>query len=210
MTKECYTCHKVLPIELFGIRKINKDGRRHECQSCARNRNVAFYRKHRTRRLAIARARIALDPDKNRKKANAWYHANRVKALAAQKLYAKANRAFIREARRLRYHTDTLYRLQHNIRTRVYGVLSGTLKSAPTVKLLGASVSFVKSHIERQFQDGMTWQNYGRYGWHIDHIRPCASFDLSDPEQQRECFHYTNLQPLWAFDNLSKNAKWAA
>lgn len=53
----------------------------------------------------------------------------------------------------------------------------------------------------------MTWANYGKSGWHIDHIKPCASFDLSDPDQQKACFHYSNLQPLWAFDNLSKGAK---
>jgi hypothetical protein len=54
----------------------------------------------------------------------------------------------------------------------------------------------------------MTWENHGRYGWHIDHIRPCASFDLADPEQQRKCFHYTNLQPLWASENMRKGDKW--
>ena len=61
---------------------------------------------------------------------------------------------------------------------------------------------FVKKWIESQFVDGMSWDNHGE--WHIDHIRPCASFDLTDPEQQKECFNYKNLQPLWAKDNLSK------
>jgi hypothetical protein len=53
----------------------------------------------------------------------------------------------------------------------------------------------------------MSWGNYGLHGWHVDHIIPCASFDLTDPEQQRQCFHYTNLQPLWAEDNLRKSDK---
>ena len=53
----------------------------------------------------------------------------------------------------------------------------------------------------------MTWKNYGRNGWHIDHILPCSSFDLTDPEQRRKCFHYTNLQPLWEIDNIRKSDK---
>ena len=61
-------------------------------------------------------------------------------------------------------------------------------------------------HLEAQFKPGMTWDNYGLKGWHVDHIRPCASFDLRDPEQQRRCFHYTNLQPLWAEENLKKGS----
>ena len=64
----------------------------------------------------------------------------------------------------------------------------------------------LKAYLELQFTDGMTWENRGN--WHIDHIRPCASFDLTDPEQQKQCFHYTNLQPLWAADNLAKSDSW--
>ena len=56
----------------------------------------------------------------------------------------------------------------------------------------------------------MSWDNWSIKGWHIDHIRPCSSFDLSDPTQQKECFHYTNLQPLWASENLKKNNKWVS
>jgi hypothetical protein len=70
-------------------------------------------------------------------------------------------------------------------------------------------VEQLRQHLEAQFTDGMSWDNYGRDGWHIDHIRPCASFDLTDPEQQRQCFHYTNLQPLWAADNIRKGAVWS-
>lgn len=60
-------------------------------------------------------------------------------------------------------------------------------------------------HLESQFEPGMTWEN--RRKWHIDHIIPCAAFDLTDTEQQRACFHYTNLRPLWASENISKGTK---
>ena len=81
-------------------------------------------------------------------------------------------------------------------------------KTSNTFALIGCSIEFLMAHLEGQFQPGMTWENWSVLGWHVDHIRPCASFDLSDPKQQKECFHYTNLQPLWAEDNLAKGDKW--
>ena len=61
-------------------------------------------------------------------------------------------------------------------------------------------------HIEQQFQPGMSWERHGK-DLHIDHIKPCAAFDLTDPEQQKICFHFSNMRPLWAVDNLKKGAK---
>lgn len=76
-----------------------------------------------------------------------------------------------------------------------------------TAILLGCTFDELKSHLQSKFKDGMTWENYGYYGWHIDHIRPCASFDLANPEHQKQCFHYTNLQPLWWHENIAKSDK---
>lgn len=83
-------------------------------------------------------------------------------------------------------------------------------KHQSTFELLGCTLEELYAHIEAQFLPGMSWGNYGHDTWHIDHIKPCASFDLTDPEQQRVCFHYTNLQPLWAIDNIRKGAKLVA
>jgi len=98
--------------------------------------------------------------------------------------------------------------LARRLRTRLYKAIkaANTAKQDKTLEFLGCSAATAMNHLEAQFLPGMTWDNYGE--WHIDHIRPCASFDLTDPAQQRECFHYTNLQPLWAKDNLSKSDKW--
>jgi hypothetical protein len=85
--------------------------------------------------------------------------------------------------------------------------LNGVNKACTTKRLIGCTTKELRNHLEAQFIDDMSWDNYGYYGWHIDHIIPCACFDLSDPEQQRQCFHYTNLQPLWAEDNLRKSDK---
>jgi hypothetical protein len=79
------------------------------------------------------------------------------------------------------------------------------VKSIKTLELLGCTVEDLRLFLEAEFVDGMTWENYGK--WHIDHIQPCASFNIEDPEEQKKCFHWTNLQPLWAKDNLKKGAK---
>jgi hypothetical protein len=88
--------------------------------------------------------------------------------------------------------------------------IRGISKSAITVEYLGCSVEFFKLYIESKFTEEMSWENHGLHGWHLDHIRPCASFDLSIIEEQKKCFHYTNYQPLWAIDNLKKGAKLVA
>ena len=84
------------------------------------------------------------------------------------------------------------------------GVQTCALPICFPVTIIGCTLEQLKKHLENQFTAGMTWKNYGRNGWHIDHIKPCTSFDLTDPKQQRKCFHYSNLQPLWAAENISK------
>ena len=94
-------------------------------------------------------------------------------------------------------------RLLARLRPRVIKVLDGRIKHGRTMELLGCSAAEFRAHIERQFTPGMGWHNMGE--WHVDHVVPCAAFDLSDPEQQRACFHYSNLRPLWAGENRDKS-----
>lgn len=104
---------------------------------------------------------------------------------------------------------DPIYYMLSLLRRRMVLAIKyqSTKKSTKTIDLLGASKEKVWNHLVSQFKKGMTIENHGRYGWHIDHIKPCSSFDLSDPEQQKACFHYTNLQPLWWWENLEKGNK---
>lgn len=105
-------------------------------------------------------------------------------------------------------------KIVHSIRSRLWQGLKGLDKSISTLTLLGCPISELKLHLESKFHPNsetgeiMTWDNYGRYGWHIDHIRPLASFNLTDPEQLKEACHYSNLQPLWWFENLKKGNKY--
>lgn len=109
-----------------------------------------------------------------------------------------------------RRKVDPGFKLRMNLRHRIWSALQANeaSKSGGIQELVGCSAADLAAHLEAQFTDGMSWDNYGKHGWHVDHIRPCASFDLTDPEQQRQCFHYTNLQPLWEADNIRKGARW--
>lgn len=80
-------------------------------------------------------------------------------------------------------------------------------KTGSAVTDLGCSIDELSAHLESKFTDGMNWENYGKTGWHIDHIRPLSSFDLTNQEDVRKACHYTNLQPLWWQDNLSKGKR---
>ena len=102
---------------------------------------------------------------------------------------------------------DVVFKIRTNLARRINHSVKKGFKSNKTLELLGCSPEDLKKHLEVQFTEGMTWDNYGIRGWHIDHIVPCASFNLSNPEEQKKCFHYTNLQPLWWYDNLSKSNK---
>lgn len=105
-----------------------------------------------------------------------------------------------------RYKNDINYRLASILRSRLNCALRNS-KGGSAVDDLGCSIEEFKLYLESKWQLGMTWNGHGRDGWHIDHIIPLVSFDLTDPEQLKKACHYTNLQPLWAEDNLSKGCQ---
>lgn len=102
-------------------------------------------------------------------------------------------------------HNNLEKRILENCRVRVRCAINKGYKSKRTIELIGCTIEELKNHLESKFEIGMTWENYGE--WHIDHIRPCSSFDLTKEDEQKVCFNYMNLQPLWAKDNLRKGSK---
>ena len=100
------------------------------------------------------------------------------------------------------YHLNINFTLRLLLRTRLNKVIKRNQKNGSSIKDLGCSIEDLKKHLESQFQPGMTWKNHGK--WHIDHIIPLSKFDLTVKEQFLKAVHYTNLQPLWAKDNLKK------
>ena len=111
------------------------------------------------------------------------------------------------EYNKFKYKNDPYFKVVTAMRTRISKLLrqKNVDKNNNFYKYLGCSKDEFIKYFEAKFKEGMSWKNHGE--WHIDHIKPCASFNLLDEEEQKKCFHYTNLQPLWALENLSKGCK---
>ena len=148
------------------------------------------------------------DPEyakRQREVARKYYHNNKEKVAQYQK--EKRTNEYSREYMKKR-RRDPYWRITDALRSRVYHAMKRKRgrKSLRTLHLLGVKdFQDVINHLVSQFKEGMTLDNYGQ--WHVDHIRPCSSFNLLDIEEQKKCFHYTNLQPLWAEENISKGNK---
>lgn len=183
--KQCKKCKLNLPLDEFYNAKGGKMGKRGSCINCDKIYNKNY---------SIKRVRNIESEKISTKK---YYLSNKQKIQNYRAKYKKQ-----------RYKIDPLFRIRTNLSCRINRALKGRSKSQKTLDLIGCTLEFLKQYLESKFQPGMTWENYTFYGWHVDHIKPCSLFDLTDPEQQKICFHYTNLQPLWCIENLSKNNKY--
>lgn len=119
------------------------------------------------------------------------------------KIYRRKNRELYRKLYRNKRKTDINYKLAHNLRRRLRGLLHGIYKTSSVLILLDCSIEELKKYLQIKFKKGMTWNNYGKV-WEIDHIKPCCKFNLIKISEQKKCFHYTNLQPLTVAENRSK------
>ena len=187
-TRQCSICKQDLPHTSFTKDKYKKDGLKHMCKDCSAAAFKSWKEEHPTYR--------------------AEYHVkNKARENARNtNYYNTVHKPIRKEIHKHRYKNDIQYRLSVLLRGRLRRALMGIAKAKTTLELLGCSTSQLKEWLSYQFLPGMSWSNQGQ--WHIDHIKPCASFDLTDPEEQKKCLHWTNLQPLWAEDNLRKNSKW--
>lgn len=174
--------------------------------------NAEHYKNNKERYEANREKRKKNNPDYFKK----HYKKNKEKKQAYKKVYNKENRDKINKSRKKHYHenkdkirdklnkksrertkNDIQYKVSRNIRSRIRAAITKGFKKGRCIELLGCTIPELKSYLEARFLPTMTWENYGTL-WHIDHIIPCASYNLVDPEQQKKCFHYTNLQPLFA------------
>jgi hypothetical protein len=213
-TKICSKCKQEKSLSDFPNQKSTKDGLFYWCRDCCKEYGI----KNKIRIKNHAHSRYLKNKEKILQKCREYHKEHREDLLQQmknyrdthkeeRKEYLELNRKETRNYVNNKKKTDLNFRLSDCLRHRIYKSLKGINKSAHTIELLGCSIEQLKNHLEKQFRPGMSWDNYGYYGWHVDHIRPCASFDLSKPEEQRKCFHFTNLQPLWMKENISKQDK---
>ena len=181
-------------------RKVDKTKK---CTICNKalftNNQLNLCRVHR-RALPVGKER-----EKGYRLKNLKHHQQVAKEYAATHKKQKAKRILLRHKDRIK--TDVQYRLICNLRRSLKRAIqkSKTKKLRSSRDILGADMNLVRLHLEKQFSTGMTWNNYGYRGWHIDHIIPLSSAKTIE-DIMRLC-HYTNIQPLWAFENMSKGAK---
>jgi hypothetical protein len=233
--KTCTKCGRELPLDQFYVRrrKNGKVGHQSNCKECGNARsmkwakdnpekaNAAGRRWHknnlgygkRRRNDNLERCRQVEsrwrknNPEKCRGYSARWRRDNPEKVRMMDAEWRKVNREHVVSYRREHRASNLNFMLIDNVRRAMNQTLRGVAKAMHTEELLGCSVEYLRNYLESLFQPGMTWDNYGIYGWHIDHIIPLSYFDFSDPEQQKRACHYTNLQPLWAEDNHKKSNK---
>lgn len=203
--KRCSVCDEVKSLDEFSKSSKAKDGYKGQCKECRRKEyleNREHYKGKSIKRYRENKQEHKAKTKEYREKNIEWYQDY-------NRRYYEENSEKIKEASKKslyrRIESDHGFKILQRLRKRMYEAVKGSVKSARTIELIGCSVEELKKHLENQFQDGMSWENYGE--WHVDHIIPCSLFDFTKPEDQRACFHYTNLQPLWAIDNIRKSNK---
>jgi len=184
--KKCPSCKRELNTTEFYKSKREKDGFNYYCKVCQSKMRKEYYINNKVKEL----------------KQHQKYNKLHIKEIKARYQNSKEHN---RKYQNFKYKTDLNHRIAKCMRARLAKALKRNTKSGNAIKLLDCSIEFLKYYLEKQFSKGMSWSNYGK--WHIDHIRPCNSYDLSKPGEQALCFHYTNLQPLWALDNMKKHDK---
>lgn len=232
MKKKCNKCGIEKPLEEFYRKKSNKDGYHYTCKKCSSEYQKKLHEKNPEKHNSSARRtyqknkekytkrnrerwkeynkkrkKTPRNPEKTKENHKKYYQKNRDKVLKQCKKYRQENRKKRYKQELEKKSSNFLYQLTCAMRSRTSIILKRKKikKNNKTINIIGCSMKFLKEYLERQFKEAMTWENYGNKGWHIDHIIPLAS--ATTEEEVYKLCHYTNLQPLWAHENLSKGSK---
>jgi len=197
-SKNCSKCGQLKLFTDFYKCSGKFDGLKSECKDCSKKRKTEYKKKFPEKIKQQDKQTKDKFRDRNKEIERNRYKNNTEQCKARNKKWRKDNPEYLRE-----YYSQPQFRIAKNLRNRVRRALRGIIKSENTLSLIGMHIPEFMEYLSSRFQEGMSWENYGQ--WHIDHIRPCKSFDMSNESQQRECFHWSNMQPLWAIDNIIKS-----
>jgi len=224
MVKLCPTCKTEKSIDDYGKNKTRKDGLQRECKQCCYSHHNKHYHSKKSPRLnniipegyktcTCCNKTLVLNEFKPQKNGR-FGVTSLCKACFNVKWNQYQQQTGQQNNRnKIRRQIDPQYKIKQILRGRYLDAIKrhtagGKVnKFHSAIDLIGCDIEFYKQHIEQQFKPDMTWENHGIL-WEIDHIKPCASFNLTDPNQQKECFHYLNTQPLYYSDNRSKGSKY--
>jgi len=207
--KKCSYCQKILSLDKFYKDRSSPDGISYKCKICNRtSKQTKSYKEYKSKTDKIYREK---NTEKIKSKYREYVKTNKERIREYKKQWYLENKQHVisrvNKRHKERLKIDVNYKLSVYLRCRLNSALKykNSNKNGSFVKDLGCSIQNLKEYLESKFLQGMTWENHG--DWHIDHINPLSSFDLTNRDDFLKACHYTNLQPLWASDNLIKGAK---
>ena len=223
--KTCTSCNIQKPVSEFYKRVASPDGLNARCKACKKQADKTYRAVNKEKKRAADKAYRSANENEIKAKKAEYYQENKSRILKKAKRYYKENsdkiknrskkyrknnkkkvNAYFRKYNaKQREDGNIQYILSKSLRSRINKVVKGEIKSGSALRDLGCSMSELIIHLESQFSEGMSWDNYGE--WHIDHVIPLVNFNLSIRGEFLKACHYTNLQPLWAKDNISKGAR---
>ncbi len=219
--KTCSKCGEIKDYTEYYTQIRCKDGLYSYCKTCKKKQMLNNYKNDKDAYLERSNKWKTENPEKHKanvRKCSKKYYATEVgrdKMIASAIRYQRNNREKVndvnRKNRRKRYHNDPNFKLISLLRGRIRMAIKNNSKSNSSKQLIGCSIQNLKIHLQKSAIDNgyldFNIEDYSGQDYHIDHIIPCASFDMSKEEQQRECFHYSNLQILTATENMKKGDK---
>ena len=205
--KKCTECKIEKSLDEYYNNYKAKDGKQSRCKTCTKNSVKKYKLKNAEKCREHSRKWKQNNKDKIKKNTKKYYEENKATVLERNRVWREKNKDKVNQTAKKyfhdRYNNDINFKLINILRHRLWSAVKTNSKKSSIVNLLGCTIDELKVYLAGKFVDGMTWDNHGE--WHIDHIKPCASFDLTKKIEQEQCFHYSNLQPLWAKDNLIKS-----
>lgn len=224
--KKCKKCGIDKPLEEFSFKSDAKDKHTSACKECLKKYLKKYYIYNREKILSTSLNYYKKNTDLCKLYSKDYYKKNKERIKKQQREFFKRNpdyakkwrdnhnggstenyRAYAKIYYKNKRDNDPNYRIANVLRCGLWNIIKRGQKSGKIFKLLSISRDEFLSHLSSQWTDGMNWDNYGMKGWCIDHINPVSNFDLTDENQLKECFHYTNLRPMWFRENCKKNNK---